>query len=40
MRHVPIKVETEDTLGETRLVTGGTYNVPINYSWSVSYSDR
>ena len=40
VRHVPILVETEDTVGHTRLLTGGSYNVPINYSWSVTYSDR
>ena len=39
VRHVPILVETEET-GHTRLLTGGNYNIPINYSWSVTYSDR
>ena len=40
VRHVPILVESEDTAGESRLLTGGSYNVPITYTWSVSYSDR
>ena len=26
--------------GQTKLVTRGPLNVPINYSWSISYSDR
>ena len=39
VRHVPILVETENS-GQSRLLTGGSYNIPINYSWSVSFSDR
>ena len=39
-------VETEESeeemtyTGQTKLVTRGPVNIPINYSWSIVYSDR
>ena len=45
VRHVPILVEGRQEeevtyTGQTKLVTGGLVNIPIDYSWSIVYSDR
>ena len=52
MRHIPIVIEASDNesdddsevtsqySGHTRLITRGTRNVPIDYSWSILISDR
>ena len=52
VRHIPIVIEASDDesddesevtsqySGHTRLITRGTRNVPIDYSWSILISDR
>ena len=48
VRHIPIVMEEAESdseaasqhSGTTRLITRGSINVPINYSWSIVYSDR
>ena len=52
VRHIPIVIEASDNesdddsevtsqySGHTRLITRGTHNVPIDYSWSILISDR